>query len=339
MADSENTSLISIIVPVYNAAQYIRKCVQSVIAQDYSAWELILVDDGSKDDSFGICQELAGVDSRIIAIHQDNGGANSARLKGYQHAHGDYITFLDSDDTFTPVALSSLLAAMDGDTDIVRGAMVNVNEAGDVVGKENFSVPGNLIQGKENYQVALFRDKVPAYLCGGLYKASLFSDEAFQKAIDYKLCIGEDFVTNVYVSRNVRQVRFIDTVTYEYFTNVNAAMNTSVIGREYCQRADESIAEFLETAAPTVVLQATVKIVIGIIELFYIPEIPYCHADYKRVKDYMRDTEIARGVREMARKRQLMFLNCEPLYYIYSRIYCLAFKYKKLKGRTRRVRY
>lgn len=339
MADPKDKSLISVIVPVYNAGQYLRKCVQSVITQDYDAWELILVDDGSKDDSYAICQELAAQDSRIVAIHQENGGANSARLKGFQHAHGAYITFLDSDDTFTSDALSSLLAAMDGETDIVRGAMVNVNEAGEVVGKENFSVPGNLIQGNENYQVALFRDQVPAYLCGGLYKACLFSDEAFRKTIDYKLCIGEDFVTNVYVSRNVRKVRFIDAVTYEYFTNVNAAMNTSVIGREYCQRADESIAEFLKTACPAVVLQATVKIVIGIIELFFIPEIPYCHADYKRVKEYMRDPEIAQGVREMARKRQLTFLGCEPLYYIYSRLYCLAFKYKKLKGRTRRVRY
>lgn len=331
--------MVSIIVPVYNASRYLRKCVQSVIAQDFAYWELILVDDGSQDDSYAICQELAAQDSRIIALHQENGGANSARLNGYKHIKGEYITFLDSDDTLPTCALSALFAGMDAETDIVRGAMVNVNEVGDIVGKENFSVPGNLIQGNENYQVALFKDLVPAYLCGGLYKACLFSNEAFQKTIDYKLCIGEDFVTNVYVSRNVRQVRFIDTVTYEYFTNVNAAMNTSVIGREYCQRADESIAEFLQSTSPKVVLQATVKIVIGIIELFFIPEIPYCHADYQRISSYLRDTEIAHGVYELARKSQLRFLGCEPLYYIYSRLYCLAFKYKKLKGRTRRVRY
>lgn len=73
---------ISIIVPIYNASKYLTKCINSILNQEYKNWELILIDDGSKDDSFLICQKFSKKDSRIISIHQTNSGANAARLKG-----------------------------------------------------------------------------------------------------------------------------------------------------------------------------------------------------------------------------------------------------------------
>ena len=88
--------MISVIIPAYNAAGTIRRCIQSVLEQTYTEWEMIIVDDGSKDDTLGICQSYD--DSRIRVLHKENGGVSSARNMGLKFAQGDYIAFIDSDD-------------------------------------------------------------------------------------------------------------------------------------------------------------------------------------------------------------------------------------------------
>lgn len=89
---------ISVIVPVYNAEKYLSKCIDSVLAQTFSDWELLLIDDGSPDRSGEICDEYAAKDSRIRVFHKQNGGVSSARNLGLDKAKGEYVTFVDSDD-------------------------------------------------------------------------------------------------------------------------------------------------------------------------------------------------------------------------------------------------
>lgn len=81
--------MISVIIPAYNAARTIRRCIQSVLDQTYTEWEMIIVDDGSKDDTLDICQSYD--DSRIRVLHKENGGVSSARNMGLKFAQGDYI--------------------------------------------------------------------------------------------------------------------------------------------------------------------------------------------------------------------------------------------------------
>jgi len=90
--------MISIIVPVYNMQEKLGKCVKSVIAQTYTDWELLLIDDGSSDDSFGLCGAYAEKDKRIRAFHKKNGGVSSARNFGLDICRGEYVTFIDPDD-------------------------------------------------------------------------------------------------------------------------------------------------------------------------------------------------------------------------------------------------
>ena len=90
--------MVSIIVPVYNIEKYIDECIQSVLNQTYTAWELILVDDGSTDNSGNICDEYAKTDTRIKVLHQKNQGVSAARNIALDKAEGDYIMFLDADD-------------------------------------------------------------------------------------------------------------------------------------------------------------------------------------------------------------------------------------------------
>ena len=94
--------LISVIVPVYKVEPYLRRCVDSIIAQTFTDFELILVDDGSPDNCGAMCDEYAAKDSRIHVIHKENGGLSSARNAGMESASGEYVLFLDGDDHVAP---------------------------------------------------------------------------------------------------------------------------------------------------------------------------------------------------------------------------------------------
>ena len=96
---NQNKSLVSIVVPVYNGDRYLQECVDSILAQTYKNTEIILVDDGSTDLSSKICDDYAKNNDRVKAIHQKNGGVSSARNTGIDYASGEFITFIDADDT------------------------------------------------------------------------------------------------------------------------------------------------------------------------------------------------------------------------------------------------
>ena len=104
-----NTPLISVIVPVYNVEQYLRECIESITNQTYNHLQIILVDDGSTDDSGKICDEYKAIDERIIVIHQKNKGLVGARKTGLEVANGEYIGFVDSDDYIDREMYDSLL--------------------------------------------------------------------------------------------------------------------------------------------------------------------------------------------------------------------------------------
>lgn len=101
--------VVSIIIPVYNVEEFIFKTVKSVMNQDYKDIEIILVDDGSPDNSAKIIDELAKRDDRIVCVHKDNGGVSSARNVGLRMASGEYVTFIDGDDWVEPNYISYLL--------------------------------------------------------------------------------------------------------------------------------------------------------------------------------------------------------------------------------------
>lgn len=99
--------VFSVIVPIYNVQKYLKRCIDSVLSQTFSDYELILVDDGSLDECGAICDEYAKADSRVRVIHKENGGLVSARQAGIRIATGDYVIHLDGDDAFLPDALES----------------------------------------------------------------------------------------------------------------------------------------------------------------------------------------------------------------------------------------
>ena len=103
---------VSIVIPVYNKAEYICDCLESILQQDFEDFEILVVDDGSTDDSGRICDEEAAQDSRIRVIHTENGGVTAARRKGVEQAVGEYIMFVDADDRLLSDAISKLYNAI-----------------------------------------------------------------------------------------------------------------------------------------------------------------------------------------------------------------------------------
>ena len=128
--DLLSQDLITIIVPIYNVERYLKQCILSIQLQTYRNLEIILVDDGSKDASGNICDEFAGNDMRIRAIHQKNTGLSAARNIGIDVAQGKYIMFIDSDDYIAPDCIEKLYNALietDGQMSVCDYAKVDEN--------------------------------------------------------------------------------------------------------------------------------------------------------------------------------------------------------------------
>lgn len=131
-----NKPTISVVVPTYNSEKYIGKCIDSILAQTYKHWELIIIDDGSQDDTFCILEKYAKEDCRVHIIHQENQGPGIARNTGIAAAKGEYIVFIDSDD-YIENDYFELLAKHD--EDVVFIDVQNVDEQGNVIKKDFMS--------------------------------------------------------------------------------------------------------------------------------------------------------------------------------------------------------
>ena len=107
---------LSVVIPVYNVEKYLDKCVESIVNQTFKDLEIILVDDGSTDESGKMCDEWTEKDTRIKAIHKINGGLSSARNAGIKQAKGEYISFIDSDDFVELDMYATMIEAFDRKT-------------------------------------------------------------------------------------------------------------------------------------------------------------------------------------------------------------------------------
>lgn len=123
--------LVSIIVPVYNAGKYLNRCIDSILSQTMTDFELLLIDDGSKDNSGRICDEYAEKDARVRVFHKPNGGVSSARNLGLDNAKGKWITFVDADDRCSCNYLEHLLSKVDDDTDLIISYAVICDSTGE----------------------------------------------------------------------------------------------------------------------------------------------------------------------------------------------------------------
>ena len=133
-AEKLNKDVVSVIIPIYKAEPYLKKCLDSIAAQTYKNLEIILIDDGSPDNCGRICDEYAANDPRVKVIHKQNGGMSDARNTGLDNATGEYLTFIDSDDYVSENFVDTLLNALrDNDADMSVCSFVYAAEDGRVL--------------------------------------------------------------------------------------------------------------------------------------------------------------------------------------------------------------
>lgn len=203
-----NNCKISVIIPVYNASCYIRRCIESVLSQSYKDFELILVDDGSTDDSGVKCDKYASQDNRIQVIHQKNSGAGAARNAGLTKAMGDYIVFIDSDDMILQGYFEALSRH---DEDVVFINVDNINEEGKLVKREYMSDFKRLSLDK------ILRSQMTGKIPWGGVRKCVKSQIVKKHNIGYSHHrVGEEAIYSYQVLRNANTVGFIDQVCYCY---------------------------------------------------------------------------------------------------------------------------
>lgn len=203
---------VSIIVPIYNSEAHLSRCIDSILAQTYSVFELILVNDGSIDNSGKICEEYAQKDSRISVIHKENGGTSSARNVGIEKSRGEYITFVDSDDTIYPNYLSTF--SYNADFEVAGLETIGNNPDIDYPDDNN-----KLEKSADIYDWFTYNShrKYLTSICSKLFLKK--NIESISLKFNTSLKYGEDTVFIYNYLANCKNIYLIPVVIYQYRVN------------------------------------------------------------------------------------------------------------------------
>ena len=210
--------LISVIVPVYNAAEYLPNCIKSILAQTYRNLEIILINDGSTDESGSICDEYAQKDKRITVIHKKNGGVSTARNTGLDRATGQYIGFVDADDTVMPDMYEKLFDTINKHSKhIAVCGHIRFHVEGPVEKREQREIPESLTV-QESLEYLLSNRYFEGFLWNKLFDVGLVSGEnKLRFDTDLNNCGDLLFVNQCFLRSN--GVSYIPKALYNYRLN------------------------------------------------------------------------------------------------------------------------
>ena len=219
---------VSIIVPVYNAEKFLNRCVDSILAQSYRNFELLLIDDGSEDNSGVICDEYATIDNRIRVMHKDNTGVSSTRNMGLREAKGEYIVFVDSDDYIKSQMLEKMIqCAEKNNSDIVMCGYY-LDKSGDISEAQmNYNeVYGNAESVKYGLLYLYYTDYHNGLFClwNKMIKRTLCSVNNI--LFDISLKRGEDAWFIFQCLKHCKRVDYIPEACYYYCQNENSIMHS-----------------------------------------------------------------------------------------------------------------
>lgn len=220
LQNSRLEKLVTIIVPVFNIEKYLERCVESLINQKYSNLEIILVDDGSTDQSAAICDHYMNRDSRVTVIHKVNGGLSDARNAALEVAKGDYISLVDGDDYVSKYYISNLVTALE-----VANAEMSMSWFENVIEDR---IPSNtpsevneseieVMNAHDCVKRLLYQDYVETSACGKLYKKDLFYNLKYPVGKLY-----EDILVTYETIRRSQKIALIKNVDYYYFQRRNS---------------------------------------------------------------------------------------------------------------------
>ena len=223
------TVKFSIIIPIYNVAQYLPKCLDSVLAQTCADFEAVCVNDGSTDNSLEILEEYQKKDLRIKVVSQQNGGLSAARNTGLNHAEGDYVFFLDSDDWIEPVTLKILSENLSGEDMVCFGGRRYLEEKGTYEEPDKMESESDLT-GWEYYSRHALESRKFAFVCVvlRLYRRQFLLENGlkFTEGI-----YNKDNMFTPHVCYHAKKVKVIPDCLYDYRVRGNSIMTTRSIRR------------------------------------------------------------------------------------------------------------
>ena len=218
---------VSIIVPVYDVENYLQKCIDSILAQTFTDFELILVDDGSPDNCPALCDAAAAKDARIRVLHQKNGGLSAARNAGLDVARGEWIGFVDSDDYIAPEMYETLYKAVQSTgADLALCDYVKVDETGALCTQTHVAVPQKSLTGRELLQKAYWTTVQIA--CNKLYHRTIFAQLRYPVGK-----LNEDFFVIPEICLNTQKAVVVPDVLYYYVQRGDSIMGKSRTLRHY----------------------------------------------------------------------------------------------------------
>ncbi len=211
---------VSIIVPVYCVEKSLDRCIESILNQTYSDWELLLIDDGSPDRSGVLCDAWAECDSRIRVFHKENGGVSSARNYGIDQSKGEWITFIDADDSISLETLEKCVDYFES-ADIVRFSMKYIY-SDDGQQFKCFILPK---LSHDDYIYRIVARETILGVCGGIYKRTMFIENNIR--FDESLINGEDWVVLLHLVLIAKDIAILQDTFYLYDkTNEVSCTNT-----------------------------------------------------------------------------------------------------------------
>ena len=238
--------LISVIVPVYNIKNLLPKCVESIAKQTYPSLQIILVDDGSTDGTGRLCDEMATKDKRIQVFHKENGGSSSARNLGIEHAKGDYLGFVDSDDYIEPDMYEKLMAViLDKNCKVVQIGRNEIDETGKLL-PDICEPPKQLtFYSSEEFLRELLLHKGDCSFCTKLIAKSLFTDRKFPTG-----ALNEDFYLLIHMLTRIDGIYSVPGYGYHVYYRIGS--NTRKADKEDFPRVYGDCVENADVAADLV---------------------------------------------------------------------------------------
>ncbi len=232
-----STPFLSVIVPVYNTEPYLACCLDSILAQTFTDFEVLLVDDGSTDGSAALCDDYAARDGRIRCFHRKNGGHTAARQEGFRQALGEYVTFVDSDDWIDPAMYQQMCgAAAKYDADVICCSYTAVAPDRHIE-RRDICTPGFYSKAQLEEQVypymlfsgSFFHYGVSPSLCNKLFRRILLAKHLFRVPLSLKL--GEDGLAVYPCLLDASSAFFLAESFYNYRSNVSSLTHTMDRGR------------------------------------------------------------------------------------------------------------
>ena len=213
--------LISVIFPIYNVEQWVEESLQSVCDQDYRNLEIVVINDGSKDSSRAICEQIAKQDSRVVIIDQENGGLSAARNSGIEKSQGEYIVFVDSDDLISRNHISSLYKCMQSHETMIACTVMTRFE-GEFNAAKDEPMICQVYSSEDAVKEIFYQGRFDSCAQAKIYAKELWDDVRFP--VGY---LHEDLPTTYKVFLKAKSIAFFDSTTYGYRFNPNG-INHSV---------------------------------------------------------------------------------------------------------------